>query len=66
MWVECLLPGLPRREGLPQKLEVILVLLLHLPLPPLPHPVAQVALEAEAKGHHRITDTEIGEERRSI
>jgi hypothetical protein len=46
-----------RRQGLSQELIVVLVLLLDFPLPALPHPVTNVTLEAEAQGHHWVTNT---------
>ena len=48
MRVERVVPHLARRQSLSEELEVVLVFPLDLLLPPLPHPVAHVTLEAEA------------------
>jgi hypothetical protein len=57
MRIEGVFPD-PRGQRFSQELVVVLVLLLDLSLSPLPHPIADVALEPEAQSHHWVTNTE--------
>ena len=57
MRIECVFSD-ARRQGLLEELVVVLVLLLHLSLPALPHAVPYVTLEPKTQCHHWVTNTE--------